>query len=205
MHQTQLAFCLNLYRTVIGPTGPARQIWAFALLMTRLNLYYILHVERRSQNVVIIIHYIVNNMKFFLFFFFFFFNSMVIPEFLSRKYTYIILIPLKPHFYIVKLGFTKRLIFFPFITKTCLIFLISAQKHTLWYSLEPPRRDGSTEYPQSMFWAEMWKISEFLSENFHILVVKFSVYLNRHVFVMWYPLSAGDIKTEHKVLAGTSV
>ena len=28
------------------------------------------------------------------------------------------------------------------------------------------------------------KISEFLSENFHVLVVKFSVYLNRHVFIM---------------------
>ena len=30
----------------------------------------------------------------------------------------------------------------------------------------------------------MKNISEFLSENFHFLVVKFSVYLNRHVFVM---------------------
>ena len=28
------------------------------------------------------------------------------------------------------------------------------------------------------------KLSEFLSENFHFLVVKFSVYLNRLVFVM---------------------
>ena len=28
------------------------------------------------------------------------------------------------------------------------------------------------------------KISQFLSENFHVLVVKFSVYLNRQVFVM---------------------
>ena len=27
-------------------------------------------------------------------------------------------------------------------------------------------------------------ISEFLPENFHFLVVKFSVYLNRHVFIM---------------------
>ena len=35
------------------------------------------------------------------------------------------------------------------------------------YSLESPRRGGSNEYPQSMFWAEIWKISEFfLSENF---------------------------------------
>ena len=49
--------------------------------------------------------------------------------------------PLKPHFYIVKLGFTGVYI----------IFLISAQKHRLWYSLEPPRRGGSNEYPQSVF------------------------------------------------------
>ena len=29
------------------------------------------------------------------------------------------------------------------------------------------------------------KYQNFLSENFHFLVVKFSVYLNRHVFVMF--------------------
>ena len=45
--------------------------------------------------------------------------------------------PFKPHFYIVKLGFTRAYI----------ICLISAQ-----------------EYQQSMFWAEIWKISEFLSK-----------------------------------------
>ena len=65
--------------------------------------------------------------------------------------------PLKPHFYIVKLGFTGVYI----------IFLISAQNIDCGYSSEPPRRGGSNEYPQSMFWAEIWKISEFLSENFH--------------------------------------
>ena len=60
----------------------------------------------------------------------------------SRKHSYIILTPLNPTFiYIVKLGFTGVYI----------IFLISAQKHRLWYSLEPPRRDGSNECPQSMF------------------------------------------------------
>ena len=43
----------------------------------------------------------------------------------------------------------------------------------------------SNEYPQFMFWAETWKISDFfLSEIFHFLVVKFSVYPNRHAFVM---------------------
>ena len=35
-----------------------------------------------------------------------------------------------------------------------------------------------------MFWAEIWEISEFLSENIQFLVVKFSIYLNRRVFVM---------------------
>ena len=48
---------------------------------------------------------------------------------------------LKPQFYIVKLGFTG----------VNIIFLISAQKHRLWYSLEPPHRGSSNEYPQSKF------------------------------------------------------
>ena len=52
------------------------------------------------------------------------------------------------------------------------------------YSLEPPRRGGSNEYPQSMFWSEIWKLSFFLSENFQFLQVQFSIYLYRHVFVM---------------------
>ena len=82
--------------------------------------------------------------------------------------------PLKPHFYIKKLGFTGVYI----------IFLISALNIDCGYSLEPPRPGGSNGYPQSIFWAEIWKIEEFLSENFHFWVVKFSVYLNRLVFVM---------------------
>ena len=64
--------------------------------------------------------------------------------------------PLKSHFYIVKLGFTGVYI----------IFLISAQNLDYRYSLEPPRRGGSNEYPQSMFWAEIWKISEFFIWKF---------------------------------------
>ena len=55
--------------------------------------------------------------------------------------------PLKPHFYIVKLGFTGVYI----------IFLISAQSIDCGYSLEPLRRGGSNEYPHSMFWAEIRK------------------------------------------------
>ena len=38
------------------------------------------------------------------------------------------------------------------------IFHISAQNVHCGYSLEPPRRGGSKEYPQSMFWAEIRKI-----------------------------------------------
>ena len=49
--------------------------------------------------------------------------------------------PLKPHFYIEKLGFTG----------VYNIFLISAKNTDSGYSLEPPQRGGSNEYPQSMF------------------------------------------------------
>ena len=49
--------------------------------------------------------------------------------------------PLKPHFYIVKLGFTG----------VHISFHISPQNIHCEYSLEPPRRGGSNEYPQSMF------------------------------------------------------
>ena len=68
---------------------------------------------------------------------------------------------------------------FCFITKTCLfkyiknfttkkgklsdkkkfdIFHISAQNINCGYSLEPPRRGGSNEYPQSMFFSKIRKI-----------------------------------------------
>ena len=98
--------------------------------------------------------------------------------------------PLKPHFYIVKLGFTGVYI----------ILFILLKNIDFGYSLEPPRRGSSNEYPKSMFWAEIWKISEFLSENFPFLVVKFSIYLNRRVFVMkcslfkesWYTFRGGN-------------
>ena len=63
--------------------------------------------------------------------------------------------PLRPHFYIVILGFTGVYI----------IFLISAQNMDCGYSLEPPRWGGSNEYPQSIFLAEIWKISEFFIWN----------------------------------------
>ena len=67
--------------------------------------------------------------------------------------------PLKPHFYIVKLG----------LPAVYIIFLILLETIDCGYSLEPPRRGGSNEYPQSMFWAEIWKISE-------LFIWKFSVF-----------------------------
>ena len=39
-----------------------------------------------------------------------------------------------------------------FIRKYFIFFLIIAQSIDCGYSLEPPRRGGSDEYPQSMFW-----------------------------------------------------
>ena len=75
--------------------------------------------------------------------------------------------PLKPHFYIVKLGFTGVYI----------IFLISVQNINCGHSLELPRRGGSNEYPQSMFWAETWKLSEFFIWKFSFFGAKiFSIF-----------------------------
>ena len=82
--------------------------------------------------------------------------------------------PLKPHFYIVKLGFTGIYI----------IFLISAKNIHRGYSLEPPRRGGSNEYHNLCFEQKYEKCQSFLSENFQFLIVKFSIYLNSHAFVM---------------------
>ena len=70
--------------------------------------------------------------------------TSVLAEHITKTYLYKF-DPLKPHFYIVKLGFTGVYI----------IFLISALKIDCGYSLEPPRRGGSNEYPQSMFYAEI--------------------------------------------------
>ena len=93
--------------------------------------------------------------------------------------------PLKPHFHVVKLGFTGVYI----------IFHISAQNIDYGYPLELPRRGGSN-YPQSMFWAEIWKISFFfLSENIHFLVIKFLVYLNRLLFVMTWKYRVTGLHT----------
>ena len=71
--------------------------------------------------------------------------------------------PLKPQFYIVKLGFTGVYI----------IFLISAQKHRLWVLVRTASLLTSTH--NLCFDQKYVKYRNFLSENFHFLVVKFSV------------------------------
>ena len=78
----------------------------------------------------------------------------------SRKHAYIILTPsLKSDSYKVKLGFTGYTLFFLFLLKNI----------DCGYLLEPPRRDGSNEYPQTMFRAEILKkyqIFFYLKKNF---------------------------------------
>ena len=63
--------------------------------------------------------------------------------------------------------------------------LLLLKKIDCRYSLEPSHWGGSNVYLQSMFWAEIWKISVFfLSENVQFFGVNFYIYLNRRVFVM---------------------
>ena len=67
--------------------------------------------------------------------------------------------PLKPHLYVVKLG----------LQGYTLLFLFLLKNMDCGYSLELPRHGGSNEYPQSMFWAEIWKMSKF----FYLKIFKF--------------------------------
>ena len=75
--------------------------------------------------------------------------------------------PLKPHFYIAKLGYAGVYLFF--------LFLL--QNIDCGYSLEPPRRGGSNVYPQSMFGAKIRKYPKLSIENFQVLELKKSLYI----------------------------
>ena len=82
--------------------------------------------------------------------------------------------PLKPHFYIVKLVFTGVYI----------IFFISAQKHRLWVLVRTASAVLTSTH-NLRFEQKYEKYQNFLSENLHFFVVKFSGYLNSLVFVMY--------------------
>ena len=74
--------------------------------------------------------------------------------------------------------------------KNSKIFHISAQNIDCKYSLEPPRRGGSNEYQQAMFWAEIWKIMYTPVNHTTVLLYKSWVQgLYKRVFVMNHRLS----------------
>ena len=66
-----------------------------------------------------------------------------------------------------------------------LLFLFLLKNIDCGYSLELPCQGGSNECPQSMFWAEIQIYQSFFSEKYQFLKVKFSIYLNRRVFLMY--------------------
>ena len=101
----------------------------------------------------------------------------------SRKHAYIILTPLNPTFSLQ--GYT--------------LFLVLLKNIDCGYSLEPPRRGVLTSTHNLCFELKYEKhisvfLFFFLSENFRFLEVKFSIYLNRRVFVM------GSLITRRRVL-----
>ena len=59
-----------------------------------------------------------------------------------------------------------------------LFFLFLLQNIDCGYSLEPPRRGGSNEYPQSKFWSKKKeKYHNFSAKNFQFLKLKKSLYI----------------------------
>ena len=101
--------------------------------------------------------------------------------------------PLKPHFYIVKLGFTASTLFFSYF----------CSKHRLWILVRTASPHSKPinyilqclTSTHNLYLEENYeKYQNFLSGNFKLLVVKFLVYLNRRVFVMTCDSGAEDGK-----------
>ena len=80
----------------------------------------------------------------------------------------------KPHFYIVKLGFIGVYLFFLFLLKT---YIVDTSLNRFSEAVLTSTHNLCSEQKYE-------KYQNFLSGNFHFLVVNFSVYLNRRVFVM---------------------
>ena len=115
----------------------------------------------------------------YLFFFFFF---LILPRkhdftfhanFLITKTRLYNFDPLKPHFYIVKLEFIGGNIIF-LISDHWMLVLVRTASSKRFYRVP-------TIYVLNRSKKNIWF---FLSEKFSFLVVKFSIYLNRRVFVM---------------------
>ena len=83
-----------------------------------------------------------------------------------------------------------------------LFFLSLLKNIDCGYSLEPPWRGGSNKHLQCIS-RNMKNIRTFLSENFPFLVVKFSIYLNRRVFIMCPCTSLTNLRTVRLTLFHT--
>ena len=82
--------------------------------------------------------------------------------------------PLKPHFIYSKIGVYRGIHYFSYFCSK-----------TLWILVRTASSRRFSRVPAIyVLNRNMKKYQNFLSEIFHFLVVKFSVYLNRHVFVM---------------------
>ena len=91
--------------------------------------------------------------------------------------------PLKPHIYIVKLGFTGVYI----------IFLISAQNIDCGFSWELPQWGGSNKYPQSMFWAEIWKNIRIFIWKLFLNIFEYACSRNGVSKTAWWVANSVDI------------
>ena len=66
------------------------------------------------------------------------------------------------------------------------------------YSLGPPRRGGSNEYPNLCFEQKYEKYQNYYLKIFRLLEVKFSIYFNRRVFVMCIPIAYSESTDDWK-------
>ena len=83
--------------------------------------------------------------------------------------------PLKPHFYTVKLGFTGVYI----------NFLIYAQMHRLSVLVRTASAEAVLKITHNLCFEQKYEnFQNYSSESFHFFCGKFSIYLNRRVFVM---------------------
>ena len=105
-----------------------------------------------------------------------------------RNYFFYLAISVK---YNMQYESTPIQIYWKFSDKKSDIFHTSARNILCGYSLEPPRRCGSNEYPQFMFWAKIRKIM-FTPVNPRFTIQKWSLRgskLYRYVFEMGLMLS----------------